>query len=296
MSKLIGVFLFLFSTHLLADSISLHLFRSPLGIDWSNPWRMTISTLKNSIANTHGMRAYSISHVFVEVKCDSIGTHIYRGQTSSDDSNEKELLFKEKYGLGVMFHTYKGKFEKDESILKDMAPYEGSERRGRFTALVSPQTCQRMLQYVNEYEERGYGNIYSGLQADPLKGQGAGCSAFGMSFLRVGGLMEPFMEKWKSIINVPKRFVGGPLTGNKVSILKILTHPAAQWSDKEAHIHLEAWNPERMLKWVSEVHDLITQGQALPGYKVESETVGESKSIIIDLTARPTPSGAFWIN
>lgn len=296
MSKIVSILFLFFSTQVMADSFSLHLFRSPLGIDWSTPWNMTISTLKNSLADTQGMRAYSISHVFVEVKCDSIGTHIYRGQTSSDDSNEKELLFKQKYGLGVMFHTYKGKFEKDESILKDMAPYEGSERRGRFTALISSQTCQRMLQYVKEYEQRGYGNIYSGLQADPLKGEGAGCSAFGMSFLRIGGLMEPFMENWKSVINVPKRFVGGPLTGQKVSLLKILSHPGARWSNKEDHIHLQAWNPENMLRWVSKVHDQIQQGHEIPGYMMEAERVGESKSVTVDLTSRPTPSGSFWMN
>jgi hypothetical protein len=296
LSKIIGFIVLMLSSQAFADSVTLHLFRSPLGINWSTPWSMTFSALKNSLADTDGKRAFAISHVFVEVKCDSTGEHIFRGQTSTDDSNERELIFKEKYGMGVMFHTYKGKFEKDEAILKDMASYEGSERRGSFTALVQPSTCQRMLQYTREYEERGYGNIYSGLQADPLKGEGAGCSAFGMSFLRIAGLMEPFTSEWKNIVNVPKRFIGGPLTGKKVNILKILTHPAAQWSDKEAHIHLEAWNPEKMLSWVQKTHDLIQDGGVLNGYETSLESLGESKSVIVDLTHRPTPSGPFWLN
>jgi hypothetical protein len=279
----------------MSDSISLHLFRSPLGINWSSPWSMTFSTLRNSVADTHGMRAYAISHVFAEIKCDSTGEHIYRGQTSTDDSNERELIFKQKYGMGVMFHTYKGKFEKDETILRDMAPYEGSERRGTFTALISPKTCQRMLTYVKEYEEKGYGNLYSGLQADPLKGEGAGCSAFAMSFLRVGGLVESFTSEWKNIIDVPKRFIGGPLTGNKVNILKILTRPAAKWSNQEPHIHLEAWNPERMLEWVQKTHDLIYRGGILKDYSITIDSVGNSKQVTVDLSERVTPTGPIWL-
>ena len=295
MSKLIGILVLFFTTATMADSVSLHLFRSPKGINWNSPWTMTYSTLKNALANTHGMRAYGISHVFVEIKCDSTGEHIYRGQTSTDDSNERELIFKKKYGMGVMFANYKGKYEMDQSILDDMAPYEGSERRGTYTALINPATCQRMLQYEREYVERGYGNMYSGLQADPLKGEGAGCSAFGMSFMRVGGLVEGYTQEFKQIIDVPKRFVGGPLTGKKVNILKILSRPAAKWSNREDHIHLEAWDPEQMLRWVQRTHDLIEGGGKLEGYDVTVDRIQNQKNVTVDLTDRATPVGTPWL-
>lgn len=275
--------------------MTLHLFSSPKGINWSTPWTMTYSTLKNSIVNTHGKRAFAISHVFVEVKCDSTGEHILRGQTSTDDSNERELLFKLKYGMGVMFHTYKGKYEKEEAILKDMAPYEGSSRRGTFTALINAKTCQRLLQWEREYDASGDWNKYSGLQADPLKGEGAGCSAYGISFMKTAGILEPFTEQWKNIIDVPKRFVGGPLTGNRVDILKLLFHPGARWNNKEPHIHLEAWNPENMLRWVKKTHDIVQHGGELPGYKIQIETLKDQKSVIVDLRGRATPQGPIWI-
>lgn len=294
--KIIGIIaVTLFTSSAFADSVSLHLFKSPKGINWSSPWTMTYSTLKNSLVKTGSKRAFAISHVFVEVKCDSTGEHIFRGQTSADDSEERELLFKKGYGLGLMFHTYKGKYEKDEAILKDMAPYEGSARRGEYKALISPSTCQRLLKYEREYQARNFGSLYSGLQADPLKGEGTGCSAFGMSFMRVGGLTPAFVQNWKNIIDVPKRFVGGPLTGNRVSVLKLLTHPGAKWSNKEAHIHLEAWNPEKMLEWVVATHNLIDKGGVLPGYDVVVDSVGNSKSVTVDLTSVPTPTGPIWL-
>ena len=296
MSKIVSLFILLFSINTHADSVSLHLFKSPKGINWSTPWKMTVSTLQNSLVNTGDKRAYSISHVFVELNCSSTGEHIFRGQTSIENSGERELIFKKGYGLGVMFHTYEGKYETDEGIKRDMAPYDGSSRYGTFTAVISPESCQRMLRMEREYVQREYWKMYSGLQADPLKGEGAGCSAYAMSYLRVGGLMEGFTQEWKNIIDVPKRFVGGPLTGNKVQITKLLFRPGAKWSNKEPHIHLEAWNPEEMLNWVKRTHDLIDNGGELPGYKISIDRNGESKHVTVDLSDRPTPTGPIWLN
>ncbi|MBA2403210.1 MAG: hypothetical protein H0V66_00440 [Bdellovibrionales bacterium] len=143
--------------------------------------------------------------------------------------------------------------------------------------------------------ERGYGLLYSGLQADPLKGEGAGCSAFAVSFLRVGGLMEAFTKEWQNIIDVPSRFVGGPLTGNKVSIFKLLSRPGAKWSAKENHIHLEAWNPEKMLDWVNQTHASVSSGEVMEGYGVTLDSVGDSNHVTIDLSERATPAGPIWL-
>lgn len=296
MRRIVGLFALLFSSYTLADSVTLHLFRSPKGIDWSTPWKMTVSTLHNSLVNTGSKRAFSISHVYAEINCNSTGEHIYRGQTSIKESGERELIFKKKYGMGVMFHTYEGEYEKEKEVLSGINDYDGDERYGTFTALISPQTCQRMLQYEREYEARGYWRMYSGLQADPLKGEGSGCSAYAVSYFRVGGLMEAFTDEWKNIIDVPKRFVGGPLTGNKVNITKILFRPRAQWSDKEPHIHLEAWNPEEMLRWVQRVYDVIDGGGELAGYQTWVSRNGDSKHLTVDLSDKPTPTGPIWLN
>lgn len=295
MNKLLGLLFLLITTSALADSVTFHLIRSPKGINWASPWTMTVSAIKNTLAKTGDKRAFSISHVFVELKCDSTGTHILRGQTSIENSGERDLILKKKYGLGVLFQNYEGLFEKDERILKDLASYEGSKRVGKFTAMINPSTCARMLKFVNEYEERGYWKTYAGFHAEPLKGEGAGCSAFAMSFLRVGGLMESFTNEWQHILAVPKRFVGGPRTGNKVSILKLLAKPKASWSSSEPHFMMQAWDPEKMLKWVNKTHDLLQNGGELEDYETSFESVGNSKEVTVDLTDRPTPTGNIWL-
>lgn len=293
--KLVGLLLFFFSFSSQADELKLHLMRSPLGINWSTPWRLVASTLKNQLAPVGDKRAFSISHVFVEVKCDSIGKHIYRGMTSDGNTEERDLVFKKKYGLGTMFHFFKGKLEKDQDVITSLAPYNGHYRRAELAIKVSPKTCERLLDYAQEYEDLGYGKMYSGLQADPLKQEGAGCSAFAVSFLRVGGLMDNFTEEWKQIIDVPKRFVGGPLTGNRVGVTKILSRPGARWSNREPHIHLEAWDPEAMHSWVGKTYHKIRNGSYNEKWPANIKRDRKTLKVELDMSERETPSGEFWL-
>lgn len=279
----------------LADEVSLHLFRSPLGINWKTPWSLATSTLLNQVAPVGDKRAFSISHVFVEVKCDSTGEHIFRGMTSATTTEERDLLFRQKYGLGIMFHTYKGLYEKDQAIIDDMTPYEGSKRKAILTYKISPSTCERLIRYANEYEQLGYGNMYSGLQADPLKREGAGCSAFAVSFLRVGGLMSGFEHEWQQTINVPKRLVGGPLTGAKVNLSRIIARPGIRWNKSEPHIPLTAWDPELMHKWVQKTYWETMTGNFSSGSVPQLERVKDTLTVIFDFSDRETPTGDFWI-
>jgi len=293
--KFVGILVLLLSFTARADELRFYFLRSPLGVNWSSPWGLTMSILKNEIAPVGKKRAYSISHVFVELNCQSTGTHIYRGMTSATTTEERELIFKKKYGLGTMFHFFAGKLEKDEGILRDLAPYAGSKRRSELTIKVSPESCQRMVDYADEYERLGYGEMYSGLQADPLKGEGAGCSAFAVSFMRVGGLMDPFTKQWKKIIDVPKKLIGGPITGKKVNIITLISNPFARWSNKVPHVHLEAWDPESMHSWVQKMYFEVKNGDYKGKWPAEISREKNTFKLQLDMSDRETPTGPFWI-
>lgn len=293
--KMLGLCLLLLTFQAKADELKFHLMRSPLGVSWATPWKLTMSILKNQIAPVGKKRAYSISHVFVEVKCDSTGKHIMRGMTSATNTEERELVFKKKYGLGTMFHGYKGALEKDDVVVQSLAPYAGHKRRAELAIKVSPETCERLVNYAQEYEDLGYGNFYSGLQADPLKREGAGCSAFAVSFMRVGGLMDTFTEEWKEVIDVPKRLIGGPLTGNRVDIITLITKPFARWSSKEPHIHLEAWNPEAMHSWVGRTYYEVRSGKYESLWPANIAREKNTLKVELDMSLRETPQGPFWL-
>jgi hypothetical protein len=294
--KTLGFFLLmLLPLTALSNELKLHFMRSPLGVNWASPWTLTTSILKNQVVPFKKKRAYSISHVFVEVKCNSNGKHILRGMTSATTTEERDLVFKKKYGLGTMFHFYKGRLEKNESILRDLAPYAGSSRKAELTIKTSGEACERMLDYAQEYEDLGYGNKYSGLQADPLKREGAGCSAFGVSFMRVAGLMDDFTNEWRTSIDVPNKFIGGPMTGNKVDILYILARPYARWSNKSPHVHLEFWNPEAMHSWVKKTYFEIRDGSYEGKWPANISRFKDTFKVELDMETRQTPEGSFWL-
>lgn len=274
--------------------MTLFFINSPKGINWKTPWSITVSTINNSLLKFKDKRVFGISHVFVKVQCDNLGKTIYRGMTSATDSEERDLLFNKKFGLGLMFHTYLGKLEKDEVIKKDLDSYAGSDRVAKMTTIISPEACERMVTYVNDFEARGFGKMYSGLQADPLKGEGSGCSAFGMSFLEVAGLLEPeYAAKFREHLYIPKRFVGGPLTGNKVSVTHLLFRPSAKWNNKEPNIELYAWNPEKMHAWVSDIYKAAEHGKHIPNL-VGTTKLGKTKEIVFDKSHLPVPTGSYW--
>jgi hypothetical protein len=276
-----------------ADELTLTFIRSPLGIDWKTPYTMAISTVANS-AVPMKQRAFSISHLFVNLKCDSQNYERLTGMTSTTNE-DRDLLFKEGYGYGIIFHTYPGKLERDADVARDLEDYKGSRRVARMRLKISESTCARLKTYLNEYEARGFGALYSGLQARPRRGEGAGCSAFGMSFLELAGLLQPeWSEQWMNHIHVPKRFVGGPITGKFIRIREILAQPFSRWNPKRQHIYLEAWNPEKMWKWTKEVWADVRFGRSKGEIDWEISKVGKTREIYADMSSVPTPTDPIW--
>jgi hypothetical protein len=278
-----------------ADTLTLYFIESPFGINWRTPWHMTTSTLKNQMApSPKGISAHTISHTYAEISCDSSGARLLRGMTSDGNTEERDLLFKQKYGLGIIFHTFRGRLEKEEDLSRDLSYYFGKSRMSQLTIKISPEACQRMVDYAHEYETRGFGKMYAGLQADPLKGEGAGCSAFVISFMEVAGLLKPFTNQWVERINVPLSLVGGPMTRNKVSIGKILKSYGVQWSDKVPHFPLKAWNPEKMHQWVKKHYRAISAGIDEIGLSPEISRFKNTRILTLDMRDSSVPQGPFW--
>lgn len=295
MKRFLALVLLLTSSFAFGDSLSIYFIKSPYGINWSSPWLMTTSTLVNQLAPSKGRSGHSISHTYAEIKCDSRGVHMFRGMTSISNDEEQDLIFKKQYGLGVIFHTFKGRYEKNEDIQKDIANYWGDKRLSVLNLEISPSTCARLENYMNEYEALGYGLMYSGLQADPLKREGSGCSAYVVSLLRVGGLMQDFTNEWKEVIDVPLKLIGGPMTNKKVSLMKVLLSVRTQWSSKRPHYHLEAWNPDLMHKWLLRTHKQVRNGE----YSEFDATIDQfqnTRTLNLDFSHLPTPVGGFWLN
>lgn len=242
------------------NSLTLYVFPSPYGLKWKNPRALAWSALRNSLAFRHHVN-HSIGHVDVELDCESPTDanqriHTFSGMTTDNsdaDRTTEAALLRQGYGLGILTESFPGRIESASDVLPQLP------KRFRFGDIsllsfeISPTTCQRLLQYQDEYRQRGFGANY-GLPNRPRYGEGAGCSAYATSFLEVAGLLtEEFHQAWKRSLRIPAEQIGGPTTGRHVALSEILFDPFSAWARaEEVHQDVPAWDPDLMHRWIVE--------------------------------------------
>ncbi len=159
-----------------------------------------------------------------------------------------------------------------------------------------------MKTYIDEYRERGYDSIYNGTN-EPRKGKDAGCSAFAMSFLDVCDYVDPYFKKhWVRRVKLPRDLVGGPITGNRVSLAKLLFK--AHWArEGEDFIPLNMWDPQLMYEWVHKVYRVAVKLYREEGNYDKLKILGKSfkfvkrgnaLGIYVDIRDIPSATDSIW--
>jgi len=290
LSSKILLLLLLVTSSARANYLSLHFYPAPTAVNWSSPSSLARSTVFNSIVAI----SHSIGHATVEVSCDN-GEHFLSGATSADDKEQNTLLFKDKIGLGILFHDFHGRLQSDREITSELTERYKTGHLGVVTYLISTSTCQRLSNYYHEYVKLGYGQHY-GLSNRPRYREGAGCTAFAKSFLDIAGLNGGFEESaWARTINVPLIYIGRPWTENSVS-LSSLVFPKSRthWSsDADPHMTVMFWDPDRMYKWVRSTWSYLKK-HPQPGSTTALRE--EAREIILDRVNTPTPTETFWLD
>jgi hypothetical protein len=279
-----------------ADELVLHLIPAPTRTDWRSPRKLALSAIRNEIVGHEGLKRHGIGHLYVELKCGE--TRILTGATSTGNTEERRALFKEGYGLGVLFKNYQGKLDAPAEVDEDLRSMQASGRSSFLKWALAPAACKRALDYWIEYQLRGFDRIYAGLNARPLRGESAGCTAFGTSFLEILGLNAPlFEESWKTRLVVPRKFVGGPLTQQRVRIWKLLFAFRAGWDPdlQEGGFPLDFWDPEKMDGWIRDAHSALRAGAPLPlPWAGKAAMEGNSPGVELDAREAPVPNGPFF--
>jgi hypothetical protein len=291
-SVVFWVWLLTFSLSALADQVVLYNVPSPYGLNWRTPHTLLKTVLRNHASG----QSHEIGHVFVGLYCSNLGiagqADVLTGMTSATDNSE-DLLRDQGYGLGILFHNFDGRLNTEAEATFDI---QSGVRSGRLSFMafdVSKATCQRLLTYEMEYRQRGYDQNY-GLPNRPLFGEGAGCSAYGVSFLEVAGIdTKLFFRHWVRYLHVPKRLIGGPLTGDFIPLLRILLNPLAIWAGPaEPYFPLGFWDPDRMHGYVGDV----MRGAVEMPFGGETLRWGQANGLRMDARAIPTPVGPIFRN
>ncbi len=230
-------------------SITLYAIPSSSKIDFSSPYSLAWTALNNALSFDFYSRKHAMGHVFIELS--GPGKSIFTGSTKDKllRSGRGELL--EGSGLGILFMGIDGRLEFDEELTRYLDIHY---RRGSIAfieASLSAENYERLLFYLDEYQSRGYDAIYNGFNK-PREGLGAGCTAFGLSFLEVAGILpQNWVETWTYTVKVPQRLIGRPVTEKHVPVEKVFF--SRRWAnDGEESMDFVITDPYLIFEWIHE--------------------------------------------
>ncbi len=280
------LFLILFSTNLMAKTephLTLYFIPSPLGMDWSTPAKIAISALKNRLR----FKSHFMGHVLVELQCGN-QTEL-TGMTGVNFDYLTQLLIHNR-GLGILYHSFDGQLEDKSAVAENIKELTAEGDRINFVKyILNEGQCNRAVTYLKEYREKSVGRYY-GLANRPLYGEGAGCSAFGASFVEVIGLMDQdIKDAWTHTVNIPFAFAGPPLQEKGVNLFKLILDGVNWAEENEPHQKLTFWSPDKMFDWVKLK---ISQAADEKFYTVKE--LGQAKGLVINKSFLAAPSGPIW--
>jgi len=139
---------------------------------------------------------------------------------------------------------------------------------------ISAQAFARCEQYHLEtlqIQDR----LQYGFPCEPRRKEGAGCTAFAMSFLEIAGLLRPEFKSWQQKILVSQNLIGRHEQG--VSVTETLTsRESRQWGAAETARELHFWDPDLMFQWT----------------KIYKR---RSPEMVIDARTTPVPTEPIWL-
>jgi len=263
--------------------LTLYFIPSPHGMDWSSPG----SLAKSAALNKFSFKSRFIGHVWAEVRCGE--EHVLTGMVGKRFDYFNQLLIEGK-GLGILFHSFDGKLEDSKEIEAEMPELIEAGRINYARFKLNEKNCQRLVTYASEYKKNNIERHY-GLSNRPRFGEGAGCTAFGASFLDVAGILDTeILEEWSKTVNVPLELSGPPVRDESVSLLKVILSAKSWARPTDEHKKIFFFDPDSMYAWAQR---RIESPESLGDYKVES--IGKMKGIIFDRSNRPAPESPIWL-
>ena len=267
---------------------------APRQLVWKNPRRLLGTFMSNyAMAKESKGGTHAIGHVFMGLNVG--GREVLAGMTTKDHTEDQKLMKKKGYGLGIIGADMLGRLQTTEKLIKQIPWLCQHGRFGYIRYKISPEIGQRLMQYFDEYVAKGCDKHYGGMNR-PRYGEGGGCSAFGVSFLEVAGLVkEEHFANWTINVRIPEKLYGGPYTGRHISMTELaaLGPFASSWAkEDEPHIKCFMWEPTLMYLWILKQWN---EGNGRPSKGRRAENFGSAFGIVIDETEAPVPTEDIWL-
>ncbi len=296
-----------------ANILRFNIYKSPIGIKWNNPKKLSRMTAINTLLAGKHEFGHTLGHLSISTKCDS-GIEFHTGMERTDLTESKDLVFNKGSGLGTLVHNFKGNLE-DEKKVKASVAYSLDKRRGRdinfIEFIISDKACARAYEYFNAFKESKTWLNY-GMTNNPRACEGSGCTAFGKSFLEIIGFNDDeLLSQWRGEVNLPREILGAHSTklykdshdeanelldtGYYVKIAK-LANPLSKrikWhssNEKAKAVTIMYYSPDDMHKWIKKEYKKKNSKYQTRKFRKK----GRAKVVTIDIRDLATPTEPFF--
>lgn len=279
------------------NSFTLYAFKSSVGVNWESPKALAASVVKNEALSYLNGNKRLLGHVAIKIKC---GERELMTAMTSRAGETKRIVLKEHAGLGVLFHIFPGELESQSELEEEIAKKRKNGRVHSMTYLISDDACDLMFAHYQNFIRNGGPHNY-GFPVDTLAGEGAGCSAFGVSFLQAAKIDDSKqLDAWSGSVWVPKQFIGpysdrlytqageepyiNEQGGDDVKLIPMVLKPKkTQWAkpNEPGAKYLKFFDPDTMHSWV-ETMDKDWNNQA----DYQKRTFGKSIDLVFDYRDR----------
>ncbi len=243
---------------------------------WENPHRLLVSTINNYYFGTRRKEGRLIGHMIVELKKDS--SVLYTAMSLHEMTDFRESLMHRKLGLAVLFKMQEGLMETQADLQAELA-YRTQHSRAAFIRFkISDSAYNYLKLYIDSFRIKGYDKLYNG-DNQPRSGGGAGCTAFGISFLELINALPPeYADQWAVKVPVPEKLIGDSASGRKVSVWRIFFTNKWAGKNKPARWYV-VYEPNYIYRWINRVWNAESKK---PGGKYQLLRNGTAKGLLIN--------------
>lgn len=284
--KIIIIVVTHFSLSAQAQELVVYTMPSPVPYNWRSPHTLFVSYMENLMKHTpYPGHQHPMGHMIVELRDSS--HYALVGAAPRHRAEFSKAVLMERYGLGTLLTSYTGLLETPEDNMHQLLDRYKNGDIAYVRFLISEETFSRLWQYLNEYRERGYDSIYNGNNR-PREGTGAGCSAFAVGFIEVGGLLDSnILDQWQIRLDIQDKLIGG--REREVSIMRMAF--TQRWAKKtrQPYQSIVYYEPNFVFNWITTKY--LNRDNSFP-YTIEKR--GKSPGIVIDCRDRPTPTVEIW--
>lgn len=245
--------------------------RSPHPLDWESPSSLFKTVKKSWFKTVSGKKGKRfLGHASFVLKSSLVeNDSLWLGIAPSVYKEMKDLMFKEKIGLGLLGIAFDSEREDKKGIIENLSFNYKHAEVNFISILLSKESASQIIEFINYFNahQENYlfppSSFYGGVFWPLYEGEGAGCTALCLGAIESGGIYidEEIKDQWLIQKKIPMDLVGGRFNQNKKIRLRDIkrrkhwyTGPGKPNKD---YLDFEIYDPNYMMDWVN---DIISEG------------------------------------